>query len=171
MFVNPVIGFRSWKLDAGRVCLSGRIANVPWEFKKPTQAKCCEGFFKKPRREVGVHDSPHLYCTCGLYGYFGPERLDNFVITERSIFGAMVAWGNVVVHERGFRAATARPLALAYGQPTKPSLSDKDWENLARKIAENYSIPIIPLDDLAPYALTFGQSIDPDVLLGGETGI
>jgi hypothetical protein len=170
VFIHPVIGFRSWKLDAGRVCLAGRIANVPWEFDKPTEAICQEGFFRKPRAELGAHVSPHFDCTCGLHAYASQEALEaNQIATQRSIFGAIIAWGTLIAHEYGFRAKRARPVALAFGPPRPDrnvvDLRRGEWVTLAEKIAENYRVPIVPLEDLTAYAQTFGQSIDPDVLL------
>lgn len=164
-FAEPVIGFRSWKLNAALIALSGRIVPAQWEFKKPTQARCHEGFFRKA--QIGEHGSPDAACTCGLYSYLSQEILeDRQVGSERAVMGAVVAWGKICVHEQGFKAEFARPLCLALPVlPPGTKFIQASWNDLAHKVAENYTIPFLDREDLTAYALTFGKPIDVDVLL------
>lgn len=164
-FAEPVIGFRSWKLNAGLIALSGRIVPVQWEFRKATQAHCHEGFFKKA--ETGEHKSPDAACTCGLYSYHSLEILEDRQIgSERAVMGAVAAWGKICVHEQGFKAEYSRPLCLAMpALPPGTRFIQSSWRDLADKVAENYSIPLLEREDITAYAKTFGKLIDIDVLL------
>ncbi|HEY2636707.1 MAG TPA: hypothetical protein VGI54_04905, partial [Solirubrobacteraceae bacterium] len=102
-FAEPLIGFRAWRLEGGRLC-AWSAATGPWSFDV-TEAACCY----KP------HAAPYPGCSCGLYALADPR--DRRLWQHGQVVGAIVAWGAVELHRSGFRAEKARVVALAHQSP------------------------------------------------------
>jgi hypothetical protein len=110
------------------------------------------------------HRSPHEDCVCGLYAFHElHDALSTYSSGDRTIIGAGVFWGEMMVHTIGFRAQYGRIIALSeHRKRTKPG--DLGWPLLVEGVVEKYNIPVVPLNMLRAYAETFGRSLGSDYL-------
>jgi hypothetical protein len=56
------------------------------------------------------HAAPAPHCECGLYAYHSPASIKVLLLDE--VIGQVEGWGNVEVHETGFRAQHMRVTSL-----------------------------------------------------------
>lgn len=151
LYIEPIVGFRTWRLNEDRLALMGKMADIDWEFDRKTCAKCVDIFYCPS--DLPSHDAPHPECSCGLYAYASQDLMEERyvgAVHNAYVCGAVIAWGKVCEHEDGWKAQFARPLCLK---------EEAGRENLVSKIAENYRIPIVPEDMLTQYALSFGPAL------------
>jgi hypothetical protein len=107
-------GLRAWTVGGG-TRLESLAQQGAWASgSKPTKARCAAG---------RGHRAPAHDCGCGLYALHPTvgECQSSFDKARRSartggaggdVFGIVAAWGEVELHESGFRAEYARPHAL-----------------------------------------------------------
>lgn len=122
---RPVLGFRAWRLFSNgelRALRPEPVFTWPagdvWAECLPWKTSACQG-------------SPGADCVCGIYAWHHPSRA--YARTaDRSITGAVLAWGEIEVTEHGFRAEWARPVALSLPDGWPPDI------RAARRCADLY---------------------------------
>jgi hypothetical protein len=133
---EPIVGYRVWAPRGDE--LRGTTGEA-WPVGDQT-ARCLEH---------EEHAAPEGDCACGVYAlHRKPVR-----VPAGSVLGAVVAWGRLEVHMDGFRAAHARPLALARAGTDLPRLEC---------LAARYQVPLVELAVLDRYACEFGGRVPPD---------
>jgi hypothetical protein len=107
-------GLRGWTVGGGSR-LGSLAQQGSWaKGSQPTKARCAAG---------GGHRAPAQDCGCGLYALHptAPQCQSSFAKAHRAaradgtsgeLAGIVAAWGEVELHESGFRAEYARPHAL-----------------------------------------------------------
>jgi hypothetical protein len=150
--IEPVIGFRAWRLDDD--FLLSPSTDEWWPPGTELAARCLRGTHGEP---APAHD-----CDCGIYAYYAAYTSATWYATRPgdSIPGAVLAWGQIEASYAGMRAQFARLLCL--GLPP--------WADRARKRhiyaeATRLGIQVTPLKDLARVAASAGQPI-PAILRG-----
>jgi len=156
------VGFRSWSVvlklfgdlpmeaTLNATTLAGEGSARPgWATRGPTHAVC---------GEAGTEDVPHYPGSCGLYIYHGMPA-PGYAPEPWQVFGAVRAWGKILVHRDGFRAAVAEPIALA----AIPGDSTLAWLNyeLTRATAQLMEVEMVPYQELRAFALRYGEPLDP----------
>ena len=145
-------GVRSWDLgvdEGGAVRLCGLYQSDSWQREGRTSWARCRP--TDPTRTR--HKAPHGACDCGLYAlhpwnvqeceYVKPAGPGN----RLTVVGLIEAWGKVQVHQEGFRAQYARPVALALIGATRESSYGRLVANLAAdhsaELLEVASVPAL----------------------------
>jgi hypothetical protein len=166
---EPVIGFRTWRVDGGHLAPNlnhpDYIDQSAW-LKGRATAKC--------HGRPGLCDQPY-HCTCGLHAYHHPDYLPSWALGSQ-VTGAIVAWGPIIEHRRGFRATHARLLAFAEPRHVPECTTDAvaalyggqtGWAccvmdpSLPVRMGDRYGVPVLPMDELVRYAGWFGDSLSP----------
>ncbi|MGH3148621.1 MAG: hypothetical protein ACRDTR_22815, partial [Rubrobacter sp.] len=163
------LGFRRWRLRInpdgdepprleGLVRFGWREElRCLWDLPGPTRAKCMRRKLK-PGFACEAHgEVPGASCSCGFYAY-GLRDDSNSETTALLVGGVVAGWGDVELHEGGFRCAVAKVLALFAPDPAKRhsdygGKARKNWAALERMCTEN----AIPL--LAPEALREDEEV------------
>lgn len=150
---EPLIGFRAW-----HVTRDGQL--VPWSASGAgawvagvNTAVCLA------RPGVRGHVAPVRRCSCGLYALMNSR--DHRLQPLTQAVGAIVAWGDVELHETGFRAQSALIVALAV-----PAGCDAAHRQRLERAATYYGVPLVPLDALAAVAQEFGRTVQPGWFTG-----
>jgi hypothetical protein len=117
------------------------VVGCTWRHDGPTVAECRRGGWASG---YPIHDPsltvPVPGCTCGLWGTSKPDLPLSYVIDALHVGGSPMAlgvvgmWGTMIRHRDGYRAAMARPVAIA------PVLENLPYQRLA----ERYDIPVFP---------------------------
>jgi len=152
---RAVVAFRSWRL-AGERLMSPFI---PCRWQDRVMHATCFDANRRLQRGVGwlhePHESPHAACQCGIYAYHTPG--------PRSWFGeaywcegVVSAWGRIVVHGDGFRAAHARVEALAVPGRLQPY-----GAATVHAAAARLDVPVIPHGELEAFAAGLGGGVPP----------
>jgi hypothetical protein len=140
---GPIHGLRRWEvrwMPDGSLRLAGH-GSTPWEpGGQPTRAICKLGASHRP------HGSPSPRCSCGLYALhphstseteLGTAALPHHLPDE--VTGIVAAWGRIELHEGGFRAELARPVALVmYGVDR-----DSDYGRFLAGLASAYGAELL----------------------------
>ena len=152
MFVQPVVGFRVWKLSAEGALLPravsalARLEAEPWQPGR-NDARCM--YLGRSR---GPHPPPHADCDCGLHAYHDLARMARAARAEECVGGAIAAWGDLQVHRSGFRAQHAQVVALAI--PDTVGMAAR-----ARLAAARYDVPLVGCDELQACAAAHGAPL------------
>jgi hypothetical protein len=112
------------------------------------------------------HDAPGDTCPCGLYAYHGLDHLARHQRTH-PVVAAVHAWGQIMVHPRGFRAQHMRIVALALPADLDDGIDGTRLAEAARRAAAWWRIPLLGLDGLTASYREFGDPI-PDELIPEE---
>lgn len=164
LLVGRIHGLRRWSLglEDGRIRLGSSYTNFWWEpGGVPTTATCSEGSLRRR------HKPPGKRCGCGLYALH-PGRgsasevlqAENLHGLPSEVYGIVEAWGRVEVHETGFRAEFARPVALILHLQQ----SGTDWGELVGKIARAYGADVLVVSrpgEVAEYCRQHDLGLDP----------
>lgn len=160
--IDPLIGWRCWELSD--YSLRSLTRGIDWPHKRPAESHC----LLVEQNAAVPHNSPHWDCSCGLYAFAlgevpEPEPIARpaptiYTSMPYSSFGTPTdqdqrievrglvrAWGNIVLHDDGFRAEYMKPLLLIV--PEEPA-GDWDWAlrirsylDQVRYIARLYDVP------------------------------
>jgi hypothetical protein len=155
-------GLRTWRVVTGdgHPHLAGPYQSTPWPTAgKPVRAVCVDG---------GAHAAPAPDCQCGVHALHPRLKSARRVLADRwDVPGVVEAWGDVEVHETGFRAAYGRPHALVL-QPGRNA-------RLIRELASDYRADVIelrkPQELLAhcqAHKLGLDESVVDELLAPGE---
>jgi hypothetical protein len=113
----------------GHPQLVGPYQHTAWPAGEPVRAVCSCG---------GAHAAPAPDCQCGVHALHPRPKSARRVLAGRGdIPGLVEAWGDVQVHDTGFRAAYGRPYALV--------LLPGRNERLIRELARRYRVPVLEL--------------------------
>lgn len=105
------------------------------------------------RAELEGHSAPVDRCLCGLQGYYRLQHAvaEHVSSRDQSVVGAVLGWGRVYLHEQGWRAEWAQPLALTYvGRATQP----------IQRTAQLLGIPLVRQDAIEDYAAEHGVDLE-----------
>lgn len=163
---NKLIGYRGWTLDGYKLGSANRRQHGGYWTIGPNKAECrktARATFLANGDAAAVpsdseHDAPHPDCECGLYAYFDIHRENNPHNLKPDVWGAVVAWGRVEVHQSGFRAEYAEPVAFGY--------SPRDaYEDVRRieAVAGELGLPFVTFDELEAEALKHGQLVTEEM--------
>lgn len=150
LVAGTIRGVRAWSLlvdGAGSGDFLGAIGrDVVWPRGRPMEARCVPG--GEPPR----HRAPQPGCTCGIYSHH-PHRAVEALVGYRdhdSVLGVVEVWGRIEVHEDGFRAQRARPLALI-----ADASSPAAYRRRVRRVAMGYGVEYVELDGRRAIAAHF----------------
>jgi hypothetical protein len=136
----PIVGFRCWKARTanGSVRLTSIYKDAPWNARGPNDAAC----------DLGTqHTAPSLRCSCGLYACYSLREAAYRSIGDEIVFGAVLGWGRVYLHENGWRAQTAQVVCFtSIGLPRVRDLA----------VAAAAGLPLLPSSSVETYAAEFG---------------
>lgn len=180
---RPLMGVRQYKVDDEGYLGSLTGRGDRWEPDKPRKAECerdslSPGTYRiryayygsrtgrQREPEYGPHSAPADSCECGYYSYYSAEdcafdaasSLMGRSIGEHNIATAVVsAWGDVALHETGFRAEWMQAEAIIASKiPHKPLSS---WIDLIA-LAERYAVPLIDEADVDTFCRERGEVLD-----------
>jgi hypothetical protein len=142
---NPLVGFRAWRATADHELRPlAYYSLAAWNDGPWATAVCRHGAAGETdeRGAPIAHDAPDWSCSCGIHAYYEPWW--GPLGRRGLIYGAILAWGRIVEHERGFRAERAQIIALAEG----PNV---------RAVAERYDVPVLTDTELVQYAGWWGE--------------
>jgi hypothetical protein len=159
-YANATLGFRQWYLSLGTgtelplleglVKLGWDRSRYRWDPGSPNHARC-PLLELNPDLSRGHGEVPGKECSCGFYAY---DRRDdsNSETTAHLVGGLIAGWGNLELHERGFRCSTAKILALFEPDQNKrhadyDGVAQEKWEALRRMCARS-AIPLLPPEAL-----------------------
>jgi hypothetical protein len=141
--ISPILGYRSWDLRNSEVLLSA-YDHSEWPVDAPMEAKCPRDCPVVPSVDIcGWKYDVMGYRPgrgCGLYANLNPDHVHyNGVAvrnllrwrTEKVQWGAVEAYGRIVMHESGLRAEKMRIIALA------------DCGRHSHAYAEAYGVPCL----------------------------
>ena len=159
--------FRAWTLDGYRL----RSANPSGGHWTPgvNRAECrrstydpmppLQSIWTGAPEEAAAHRAPDPKCRCGLYAWYGPERLSSFPgFGAELVYGVVLAWGHVEAHADGLRAEYAEPAMLAYSE----SQSFKHVRRV-QAIGSELGLPVIELAELAQAAEAIGEPVPAEL--------
>ena len=156
--------FRAWTLDGYRL----RSANPSGGHWTPgvNRAECKRSTYDPmpPLQAIWsgsaegggtAHSAPDPKCRCGLYAWYGPERLTGFPgFGAELVYGVVLAWGHVEAHADGLRAEYAEPAMLAYSER-------QSFKHVRRvqAVGSELALPVVELRELALAAEAIGEAV------------
>ena len=164
--IGQVLGVRGF--DRAGHFLASPFQGDPWH--RPTRTAVCQPNRRataaaltatgtKPRTAISAaqriierqrtrpdHDAPGVGCSCGLYAYHDVEHLTEHLPCHRTV-AAVHAWGELVVHPRGFRAQRMRIVALAVPDDLRDDIAADRLAEATRRAAAWWQIPLLGLDE------------------------
>jgi hypothetical protein len=166
-FSECVIGYREWLVDAAGQLRAITMTRQIWNPGVNT-ARCrpndhVSSFYFQSLTAPEAHPAPADGCHCGLYGWNDirepTSRCDDLGADGRLwAFGAIAAWGDLQVHESGFRASHACIVALAHNDATTPRV-----RAVLDRIGAEYRVPVVHGDALQAEAERHGTPLPDDV--------
>lgn len=180
----PYIGYRIWRVDENDLSLCSLSDHTPWPINRSLTANAKPSKGMSGLGGYGFH---------GMYEFFHGDQMQvkfehSFELWYRMetiarrierkaglhwVAGAIVAWGEMALHEHGFRAEHCRLIALHY-QPSRPDFARarmypdfNPWLPPTRMqmLADRYEVPIADSPQrLCSYATEWGQHVGPEVL-------
>ncbi len=149
LIAGLMIGVRAWDLDLadGEGCRLRGYGGFEWrQGGRATVAECGPGGERRLPRHCLSPPGPD--CSCGLYAFHpwscqpdrthrkrGPFRESG----EFRVTGVIQAWGRIELHEDGFRAEKARPIAIVL--PQEPV--DEEEQEAFAALARRYRVPTL----------------------------
>lgn len=166
-YANATVGFRQWclrwKAEGNEPpLLEGLVKHgfhqpicYIWNLEGSNRAECMRlklhpNSFSEAHGEV-----PRVGCSCGFYAH-GRRDAANSETTVHVVGGIVAGWGNLELHESGFRCSIARILALfaptrhstpPYGSSYYERRAARKWPAMKRMCADN-DIPRLEPDAL-----------------------
>jgi hypothetical protein len=126
--IEPVLGFRQWRLSDGALC--SPYSGLAWH-QAELIGSCAAGTHL-------ADDVPAPSCSCGIYAYYDPSPRTASVATPDWVAGAVVLWGTLQLHAGGMRASRARIVALAL--PLSPGRKRQELVAAAAQLL----VPAVP---------------------------
>ncbi len=183
-YTEPLLGWRIWSMGTNPVALTGVVyTSVKWEKNKPTHAICMRaerskyGGKARNNEYIPCVHPPEYRCNDGMFAFYNCETMKTsglpFTHTLLAVRGTVQGWGKVILHEDGYRAEYAQPIALidetdetiskwipqafSFYEPKIPAEEAfKIRKQRVKLIASNYGIPVIPEDDIEEYSRQYG---------------
>lgn len=146
-YVEAVVGYRIWKMfgDHGSMFLSSVWHPANWDdTTRQLHSECnCShpveietGF--KSGGVIRGRATPREHL-CGIYAWDRPRTCDH----NYYVAGEVRLWGNVHIHEHGYRAEHAQIAALFSSRSLSPALQKR-----IELAALTYDVPVVTLDTL-----------------------
>jgi hypothetical protein len=132
--VSHLYGYRAWRVHDGLLYSTrGPMFRwLAWPTDAPQRATCYRNFLL-----IGIHGAPVEGCACGLYAWSQPfgtaDGTRHPLVADPygpHVRGVVSLLGRVIVHEYGYRAQAARPVAVEYSEH-------------AEAVARNYGLVIL----------------------------
>ena len=131
------------------------------------RSRSATGAWRGSGVDTGRHRAPEPDSGCGLYAVH-PHAVEAALAylggrPGGAIAGIVEAWGRVELHEGGFRAQYARPIAFAVA--AEPASGDP--ARTAARIAHGYRAELVPVldpHDLVLYCQGRGWGLSPEVV-------
>lgn len=155
--IDPVVGWRCWRVFDAHECFSLRSACRPFEWlpERAFRASC----------DLERHEAPAEGCACGVYAARSPSlplqylpphvkaaacvRTPAVLNYDRILaFGRVALWGDVVECEWGWRAALAYPIDLwlpagiVHFRRHGRSVERFDSASVASELGRRYGVPV-----------------------------
>jgi hypothetical protein len=140
-YLEPLIGFRVWKLLRG--ALHSPFQTAVWRPGK-NMAACAYGTGALP---------PSCHHHCGLYAYASMDEIPPS-LWGQGVIGAITMWGTVELHSQGMRAQYAEPVLLAYNRYSTPQHRLR-----LEQTARGYGIDVVSCASLEEQAQAFGRQL------------
>lgn len=147
-YVDAVVGYRTWRcyLEHARAALvSPTIGCTPWVPGEVLEAEC-----RCPR--IRIQDDDHR---CGIYAYDFPVVPITYRMlglsgrhAPQTICGEVLLWGDVHVHEKGYRAEFAKPSAFYVSERM-----DRRLVRVIELAAIQYAVPVVKVGGFPDEAL------------------
>ena len=160
-YANATLGFRQWYFSLGSEgklpLLEGLVRygfsrpRYLWDLTSPNHAECLRLKFNPDSFSEEHGEVPRVRCSCGFYAH-GRRDSSNSETTVHVVGGVVAGWGNLELHERGFKCGVAKILALFAPPPRKMrshngEQAQKSWMALRNMCADN-AIPLLLPDAL-----------------------
>lgn len=160
-YANATLGFRQWHLsldDAeGIAFLEGLLKynfHQPlyrWVLRGVNHAECLHAKFAPRSVPEGHGDVPGIDCSCGFYAHARRQASDSDTTVHR-VGGVVAGWGNLELHERGFKCSVAKILAIFAPDPRQrradhAGAAAKKWAAL-EAMCTDAAVPLLPPDVL-----------------------
>jgi hypothetical protein len=144
--VNPVIGYRLWRL--GDESLWSPYVEERW--LRGVHVAVC-----RAERSGHAGPAPAHDCSCGIHAWYEPCPTLSWAATRHLVVGAVALWGDMELHPFGMRAARGMVVALALPpwHGTKP--------RRIIEIAREFEVEAVPARHLEAVALEHGAPV-PD---------
>lgn len=184
-YTQPVVGWRLWKVGPDAGALQSTFMAHDWP-TKTAEARHLGALGPSPfgfvppgaKSAASVRNAPDCKPPkaghqCGFNAY---STLEKAVGKNRSsstnrwqtcyVFGAIAGFGKVILHECGFRCSRARVLCLIetdqldLHQDDLGMLTPETWLKRMCKVAEVYSVPLLPWELAVEYVASEGVSVD-----------
>lgn len=131
-----------------------------WVPQEPTVAQC-----RRPGGSVEPsfdHVVPAQSCGCGLYAWLDIEEALRYYMTTMAgwVLASVIGWGRVLFDEDFWRAEQAQVVAFADPRDThynKLQIVQQSTGAWLKRVAANYEVPILPLEELREYTLIYGE--------------
>lgn len=156
LLIDCVVGYREWIL-LDWVLQPTAAQRWPWH-PGVNQARC--------DRADSRHTAPHHDCGCGLYArhtitdvQYRPYGANWLYAQVPYALGAVAVWGDIEVHHHGLRGQYAQVLALAWHEDWPGEINE-----LVRRAAGFYDVPVVHLDELETHAHRHGQPLPDSVI-------
>jgi hypothetical protein len=137
--VDAVVGYRTWvaMVEQGVVSLRSIFKNIYWKPNEPLAATCLCGttprfggrYGKECRNECGIYawDAVHLTCIWA-------SNCQGWV----EVHGEVLLWGDVHVHQAGYRAQYAKPSCIYL----TPNMKERP-RRIAELVAMQFHLPTV----------------------------
>jgi hypothetical protein len=136
---EPVVGWRAWWFKNGH--LVSLNVNDAWPYGEPFVADCLPSAQGMQYRPVGIH----AWRTEDDLRTWGRHTLGCEIEKSPFVYGAVLLGGEVIAHERGYRAELAYPQTVyvpqtiyPYGEAGAPQNGLLEADKIARWIESHY---------------------------------
>lgn len=121
-YANATLGFRQWYFSPrtegneppsleGLVKYGFGRPRYLWNLKSSNYAECLRLKFNPDSFSEEHGEVPKAGCSCGFYAH-GRRDSSNSETTVHIVGGVVAGWGNLELHERGFKCGVAKILAV-----------------------------------------------------------
>lgn len=134
--ITPIVGVREFQIymELEHPTLFS-FNGACWPARKALAAGCGNNMFAD-------HEVPDLSCHCGIYAW-QPQVAHRYCSTP--VRGEVYMWGDVLIHDLGYRAEFAYPKSLTlHAHPTRSVMRIRD------SIADAYGIPVSIIEPEVP---------------------
>ncbi len=161
-YANATLGFRQWHLsldgsEQGTAFLEGLFKynfHQPlyrWDLRGINHAECLHAKFAPRSVPEGHVAVPGIDCSCGFYAHARRLASDSDTTVHR-VGGVVAGWGNLELHERGFKCAVAKILAVFAPEPRQRHTDHASVAQEKRAALEGMcadaAVPLLPPDAL-----------------------
>lgn len=149
---GKVLGYRAWSLNGYRLGSMNQHIDAAWTLGV-NEAKCQMDKLSWAFTEnAACAHAPGKQCHCGFNAWH--DVINVGATREAPVVGAILGWGKIEVHARGFRSQFAQPVAISWN----PRQAWEDVEKI-KAFASEIDIPCVRFDQLADEASKFGKPI------------